>query len=216
MTSSVLARLVLVDDRFPSTLKPIGPNKAKVEFAFSKSARHTLWVPLIEKAMAKLFGPPPPPHRPHPSASARMLQLHVAVAGSLTALCVVVDGAGSYASLESGQIMEGMNALTGFPTTKIPLQVQLAQVRPPLPPPAGQPGRRVCSPWSCTRVCQVICGCAGLATLVFVTPSDGAFATRTRRIRIRHGEDVDNCTRVPTGSQLHSSHFLCPVRCFKT
>ena len=49
-------RLVLVDDRFPATLKPIGPNKARVEFAFSKSQRQQLWVPLIEKAMAKLFG----------------------------------------------------------------------------------------------------------------------------------------------------------------
>ena len=56
-----------------------------------------IWVPLIEKALAKMFG--------------------------------------SYAALESGQIMEGMSLLTGAPVEQISLQQEVfMKERSPLDP----------------------------------------------------------------------------------
>ena len=55
-------------------------------------------------------------------------------AGRLAATHGGAPAAGQYAALESGQILEGMNCLTGRPTAKIPLQLPLAQARPPSVP----------------------------------------------------------------------------------
>jgi hypothetical protein len=50
-------RLCLIDDFFPATFKPTGPGTAQVQFAFSKASDdRLLWVLLLEKATAKMFG----------------------------------------------------------------------------------------------------------------------------------------------------------------
>lgn len=69
--------------------------------AFSKARRHQLWVPLVEKAMAKLHG---------------AIETRLTFAKQISA--------GSYGALKSGTVDEGLSILTGYPCETMYLKVK--------------------------------------------------------------------------------------------